>query len=221
MKPQEENPQDPLASGDSDRPAGSDENPVEAATPSTAAGNPNFKPRTDANAPKGKTLYLKVDGEGNPDWSRMTSKTAETWKGVLSHNATREAFGETSEAAAAIDKGPSDFESGATLAMIAFGEAALLAKVHSIPLKKAIQLCEWTPDELQSLQPRVRRLLLKYGAEAIEEFGDEAFLILGILGGGWQRWQAASETARQIRAEADRDMRTVEAEKKQPGQVIQ
>ena len=183
---------------------------------STEPGNPNFAPRDDAQK-KGKTLYLKLDADGNPEWSRMTARTLDAWRQIFNHPSTSSSF--STEAIPPEDRGAKEADASALLAWIGMGEAMFLSKRYSLSLEEALSICEWTPTERESLEPRIARVLNKYGGGFLAKYGDEIFLALTLSRAAASRLTACSSIAH------DRSTQIVEPEseqeKKRSEQVVQ
>lgn len=174
-----------------------------------AAGNPNFPDRPEATERKNKTLYLKLDPQGNPEWHRMTPASIEAWKSVFNHPATGSAF--NTEPAIPEDRGAKPADASALLGWLAMGQAMFFSRATGLSLEETTRICLWTPDERESLEPRFARLMNKYGGEVIVKYGDEIFLVLTLSKAVTERYALCAMLANQRAAEFQAE---IEAEKK-------
>lgn len=195
-------------------PGGGEPAPAEATA--TAPCNPNFPDRPDIGERKGKTLYLKLDADNNPEWSRMTPKTLETWGQVFNHPSTASAF--STEPIPPEDKGAKPADVASLLGWMAAGEAMLFSRISGLPLEECADFCKWTAEEKQAIEPRLARLSNKYGGDLLAKYGDEIWLSMTLSQSLFMRYTVISRLARERRAA---ELAQVEEEKKPPAEVIQ
>jgi hypothetical protein len=141
-------------------------------------GNPNFKDKPAEGASAGQTLYLKVDADGNPQWSRMTAPTVEKWRQIFRHPSTASQF--AAEALPPEDKAALPADAGELLLWLAIGQAIVFSHLTGIPVAHALVICALSEEEKKKLEPRAARLLNKYGGDWIARYGDEVFFASAI-----------------------------------------
>ena len=149
-------------------------------------GNPNFVDAAPVEASE-KTLYLKVDANGTPLWSRMKPESIDTWRATLQHPASVAQFG-AAETAAPIDTAPQKADAEALLGWLAAGEALVFSRLTGLDLRAAGEICAYTPAELEQLSPRLARLMGKHGGDWMAKYGDELFFAAALGGGVFRRY---------------------------------
>jgi hypothetical protein len=180
------NPEAPRSKPDTDAPG------------HASAANPHFPERADAAASAEHTLYLKLDADGNPQWSRMTPRTLETWKKLFEHPSTAAQF--SAQALPPEDKSCKPEDAATLLTWLAAGQGFFLARLTGIPRADAMEICALTPEERGSQEPRLARLLNKYGANVLAKYGDEIFFAACFGVGMARRLEGCRERAAQIEA---------------------
>lgn len=139
------------------------------------SGNPNFadRPSEGGEQNREKTLYLKVDSSGTPLWERMTPASIDTWQGIFQHPATGSKF--SAVAVPPEDSGAKAADVRELLTWLSFGQGMLFSRMTGLPKEEAVALCMFDADERESLEPRLARLMNKYGGEWVSKYGDEIF----------------------------------------------
>src|SRR5579859_3501364 len=191
-------------------------------TTDKGSGNPHFADRGGDQEEREKTLYLKLDQDGNPLWSRMTPRTLETWKQIFQHPVTGSQF--STEAIPPEDKGAKPADVAALVGWLASGQAMIFSRMTGLPLADAFMVCAWTEEERNTLEPRAARLMNKYGGEFVSKYGDEIFFASTLAVGMAKRFQAcrtlAAEYAQREAARAQQAA-NVNEEKKVDQPIVQ
>jgi hypothetical protein len=156
-------------------------------------GNPHFQ-NADTHDNSQHTLYLKIDHDGNPQWSRMTPRTLETWSSVFKHPASRAQF--NSDAMPTENAGAQTGDAEALLGWMATGQALLFSRMTGLELTAAAEICAFSADEKSTLAPRLARLLNKHGGDWLNKYGDEIFFASALGMGIARNFQRCKTEAR-------------------------
>ena len=184
---------------------------AEKPVPETTGEEPSAPPFEERDLPndRAKTLYLKLDSDGNPAWSKMTPRTLETWKGVLAHPASRAAF--STEPLPPESKGASDKEAALLLGVFGSAQTIVLAKAYGLTLEESAELCQFSSEEIGEISPRLARVLNRRGGDWMAKYCDEIFLALSLAQAVSVRVQRAGRAVNDKRlskaVEADREKR--------------
>lgn len=179
---------------------------VSAPDPSVSAlpAGPAFPRRFDgARKDRPSTLTLRIADSGEPLWGKLSDRTRELWKEVLSHDESKKYFGSIEGKAPeepALPIVPAETVAS-WLDIMAAIQARVAAWRFKIPVETAGHIFKYQDAEKAQLIPPSQRVLAKYGPDFLAKYGDEVTLLSLFATGAYARFHVCGMVAAKMRAE--------------------
>ena len=122
-----------------------------------------------------KTIAFFFDANGKIQWDRMRESTREELRSYISSAEAKKYLGfETPDSVKTAEEvGFGDDEANALLDLLGPVDAVAASKIYGVPMEVTSVAFNFTPDHRKKINPRLTRLLNKWGPSLIKTWKDE------------------------------------------------